>query len=77
MPPDVTVALVLVAEKPKSMPEPPSATLWGLSVAESTKLIVPDRTPEDVGVNVTRTVQLPLAATAPQVLLLAVKSPVT
>src|SRR5437870_1504025 len=59
------------------MPEPPSATLWGLSAAESPKLIVPERTPADVGVNVTRTVQAPFAASEPQLLLVAVKSPVT
>jgi hypothetical protein len=75
--PGVTVALGLVTEKPKSMPDPLSATVWGLPAAESLRLMVPVRGPGEVGVKVTRTAHVPPMGTEWQVLLVTVKSPTT
>jgi hypothetical protein len=55
---------------------PLSATVWGLFGALSLIVIVPDRVPDAVGVNVTLTVQLLPAASEPPQLFVCEKSPV-
>ena len=60
----------------KSMPEPARETSCGLSAAESVRVRVPVRVPDEVGVKVTWMAQVPpLAATVVQLLVWA-KSPV-
>ena len=60
----------------KSMPEPVSETSCGLLTAESVRVSVPERVPEEVGVNVTWTVQVPLFAATEAQLFVCAKSPV-
>src|SRR6266852_9795532 len=57
------------------MPEPVSETDWGLLEAASVMVSVPVREPLAVGVKITLTVQLELAATLVPQLLLCAKSP--
>ena len=64
------------AGMPKSMPEPDSETNCGLFTAESVRVSVPERVPEEVGVNVTWIVQVPLFAAIETQLLVCAKSPV-
>ncbi len=56
-------------------PEPVSETDWGLLEAASVMVSVPVRVPAAVGVKVTLTVQLELAATLVPQLLVCAKSP--
>ena len=56
-------------------PEPVSETDWGLLEAASVMVSVPVRVPAALGVKLTFTVQLELAATLVPQLLLCVKSP--
>ncbi len=58
-----------------AMPEPVSETDWGLLEAASVMVSVPVRVPAAVGVKVTLTVQLELAATLVPQLLVCAKSP--
>jgi hypothetical protein len=67
---DSVPKLRLVGEtlKPGTMPVPARLTVWGLPGALSLIVRVPLRAPTAVGVNVTLIVQVPLAATVPQLL---------
>ncbi len=59
----------------KSMPEPASETSCGLLAAESVRVMVPERVPDDVGVKVTCMAQVPPFAAIDVQLLVCAKSP--